>query len=322
MVRMAGSSEAAQGAPLGGFECAICFELLCDPLQLQCRHAFCRGCLVAAMTRGRQNAAGSGMRCPLCRTEVPDDYDPMTAPAPLANLMRQVFPQRYAEREAQQAEAAALEAATAPQRLLLRIGNRHELVTNPQKNKSGRTNRHRWTMFVESVTPGNSGSCGDWTQSISMVKFEITPFFPQDACLRSPPFTATRVGWGYFDVKVTVTFKDATTRPLEVEHELCFDDGGASEFHEVLLTRNQRARRAPSVVTPVPSPETAASARRASRASSVGTQRPTASRSGRRPALRPASPRDTQGTTPPATAAQRGTTPPATAAQRGRPTWR
>eukprot|EP00746_Dinoflagellata_sp_MGD_P167014 gnl/MRDRNA2_/MRDRNA2_97304_c0_seq1.p1 gnl/MRDRNA2_/MRDRNA2_97304_c0~~gnl/MRDRNA2_/MRDRNA2_97304_c0_seq1.p1 ORF type:complete len:317 (+),score=56.90 gnl/MRDRNA2_/MRDRNA2_97304_c0_seq1:75-953(+) len=292
---MAGSSEEAQGAPLGGFECAICFELLCDPLQLQCRHAFCRGCLVAAMNRGRQSAAGSRLRCPLCRTEVPSNYDPMTAPAPLACLMRQVFPQTYAQREAQQAEAAALEAAAAPQRFLLRIGNRHELVTNPETNKNGRTNQHRWTMFVESATPGNSGSCGEWAQRISLVKFELMPFFKQDAYLRSPPFTATRVGWGYFDVKVTVTFKDATTRPLEVDHELCFEDGGASEIHEVLLPRNQLEPN--GTAAPV-------GARRAIRASSLGAHRSTASRGGQR--------RNAQATMPPG----------ATSAQGGRPMWR
>jgi len=244
---------------------------------------------VAALTRGRQNAAGTRLRCPLCRFEAPVDYDPVTAPSPLVHLMRQVFPARYAQREAQQLEAAALEEAMAPLTLQLRIGNRHELVSNPQRAKNGKhLNKHRWTMFVESATPGQSGALGEWTQHIATVKFELTPFFPQDAVLRSPPFTTTRVGWGYFDVKVTIVFKDARAPQLEVEHELCFDDGDTSEIHQVQLSRNSDDGLNPAYA-PVANRRSslAVASRRSSlarRTSSVGAQRPATSQNGQRPA--------------------------------------
>lgn len=223
-----------------------------------------------SMNRGRQNAAGARLRCPLCRAEAPDDYDPVTAPAPLVHLMRQVFPERYAQREAQ-AEAAALEEGMAHPRLLLRIGNRHETVSNPQRSKNGKhMNEHRWTMFVENAA-GGSRSVGEWCEDIASVKFEITPFYPQDAVLRKPPFCTTRTGWGYFDVAVTVTFKDARNVPLVVQHELCFEAGGASEVHEVQLVKSSRTR------TPLPMvgahhPGPSQSARRSD--SSLGTRRP------------------------------------------------
>lgn len=203
------------------------------------------------MNRGRQRVAGARVKCPLCRTEAPDGFDPATAPTPLVSLMRELFPQRYAQREAQQAEVAALEAAAAPLRLLLRIGNRHEAVQSPQMTKNGRyRNEHRWTMFVENAeSRGSFGPCSDM---IKNVRFKLTPFFPSDAVLRTPPFCTTKVGWGYFDVTVTVTFKEGISTgalledevrsglrrrcdKFEVEHELCFEDGGASEVHEVLL---------------------------------------------------------------------------------------
>jgi len=194
---------------------------------------------------------------------------------------------RYAQREAQQFEAAALEEATAPLRLLLRIGNRHELVTNPQMSKNGKhQNKHRWTMFVESATPGQSGALGEWTQHIATVKFEIDshpllprpPFFPQDAILRKPPFTTTRISWGYFDVKVTVLFKNARASKFEVEHELCFDDGGASEVHEIQISRNSGG------LSQVSAPVTTTRVSLTARTSSIGAQRPAPQQSGQRPA--------------------------------------
>lgn len=297
-------------APLGGFECAICFELLCDPVQLQCRHAFCRSCLVASMNRGRQTAAGANLRCPLCRAEAPSGFDPVTAPAPLVRLMRHAFPQRYAQREAQQAEAAAFEDAMANLHLRLRIGNRHELVANPQMTKNGRNlNKHRWTMFVENAS--SDASFGDWTAAIASVSFKLTPYFPSDAVLRSPPFATTRVGWGYFDVKVTVTFKAGlcTRDRFEVEHELSFDDGGASEVHEIVLLR------------PIPAAAHAESRRLRSSRREVNSEQRHYLRSSRRassvsptPHLAGQRPSSSQG--PGETAAT------GTSSQRSRPTWR
>lgn len=223
--------------PPGGWECAICFELLLDPLRLPCRHAFCRGCLVGAFRRSRHTAAGPELRCPLCRAQLPAGFDPtvVVGEPGLVRILRQAFPQDYARREAQQADVAST-------RLQLRIGNRHEIVANPQRTKNGKhLNSHCWTMFVEQGD-GPSSGLGEWAKAIESVKFKITPYFPSDPVLRKPPFTATRNGWGYFDVQVTVTFKaELQTEPLDVEHELCFDEGGAWELHEVEL------KRAPSV---------------------------------------------------------------------------
>jgi len=43
-------------------DCPICFDFFADPITLQCRHSFCRACLLEC-TR----LAPNGQSCPLCR---------------------------------------------------------------------------------------------------------------------------------------------------------------------------------------------------------------------------------------------------------------
>lgn len=110
-----------------GFECSICLDLLCEPVQLPCNHAFCRSCLILDSVRERS--------CPLCRSKFPEGFDARAAPVhdELENYIRCAYPQTYFERQAAQSART----------LHLRIGNRFQiLTTRPQ-------NCYRWTVFIE-----------------------------------------------------------------------------------------------------------------------------------------------------------------------------
>jgi len=49
-------------------DCPICFEFFADPITLQCRHSFCRACLLECTL-----LAPNGQCCPLCRQSLADD---------------------------------------------------------------------------------------------------------------------------------------------------------------------------------------------------------------------------------------------------------
>jgi len=88
------------------FVCALCHELIYEPVVLPCSHAFCRACLVDCLHRGP-----SSRRCPLCRKLLhatsKEDLVPCAA---FATLLAERFPEEYASRAA--AEKAAAEPET------------------------------------------------------------------------------------------------------------------------------------------------------------------------------------------------------------------
>lgn len=113
--------------PCDGFECAICLELLCEPVQLPCRHSFCRSCLISDAVREHS--------CPLCRGKFQQTFDARTARVhqELEDDIRRAYPVKYSERLAMRSART----------LYLRIGNRFKILTSRPQNC------YRWTVFVE-----------------------------------------------------------------------------------------------------------------------------------------------------------------------------
>ena len=99
------------------------------------------------------------------------------------------------------------------------IGNMHEL--DPKENK----NKHIWTMFVSTnkdklVIP----------QSIESVTYDLHPTFrPSQITIKDAPYLLARQGWGYFDVGVSIKFKDKNRKDLQCVHGLNFN-------HDVTMT--------------------------------------------------------------------------------------
>ena len=55
------------------YECAICQDVLNNPVQLPCKHVFCSECLSGALQMKRI--------CPVCRAELPAGFSPSRATA-------------------------------------------------------------------------------------------------------------------------------------------------------------------------------------------------------------------------------------------------
>ena len=118
------------------------------------------------------------------------------------------------------------------------IGNYHELVKNPKKTKKGNElNKHLWIAFVE-YSPDKRLTF----RFIDKVKFGFHESFGFDHKLVKSTFGKRvqwqQIGWGYFDMPITVYFKKETgLKPLEIEHELCFDGNGLWKKYKVKIEK-------------------------------------------------------------------------------------
>eukprot|EP00658_Telonema_sp_P-2_P030608 TRINITY_DN23087_c0_g1_i4.p1 TRINITY_DN23087_c0_g1~~TRINITY_DN23087_c0_g1_i4.p1 ORF type:complete len:203 (+),score=53.16 TRINITY_DN23087_c0_g1_i4:103-711(+) len=83
----------------GDYSCAVCLQLLYQPVSTACGHNFCRGCL-----RRLTNSQNSfKTQCPLCRASisVPSGYKPNKL---LDQLLQHHFPQAYALSKEEQSQ--------------------------------------------------------------------------------------------------------------------------------------------------------------------------------------------------------------------------
>jgi len=231
---LAAPSNATQAAEeiCEGLECAVCLDVLCEPLQLPCSHSFCRACLQCT----------THPRCPLCRAQHPEGFNAATAPVHerLEEQLLRRYPEAYAQRIAEAAEAAM-------KMFTIRVGNRHELVANPKMTRNGKhLNKHKWCAFVELQS---DRAWKDYSTNffVEKVLFKLAPCYTvwpahdkrsvrvgKNPEVRSAPFEVTRIGWGYFDIDVVITWKSwLQMEPLEVNHLLSFDGEGDHSNHTI-----------------------------------------------------------------------------------------
>lgn len=233
--------------PPAGLECAVCFELLCEPVKLSCEHAFCRACIAAALRAQR--------RCPLCRTDIPEGFDADFAPVnkPLEQLLIRRCTVEYAQRLEDIAAAAA--------RLVrLRIGNVSEIFAIAPKVV------FRWTVSVElesSEEAGASLASAQLPDLVDKVRFGLLPAcrllsygsLPVDEeTSQKPathvevpraPFEVTATSWTAFTIPIVIVWKDwLALPPLRLEHSLDFQRGSGSWSHGVDLGSALPARNA------------------------------------------------------------------------------
>ncbi|KAL6061274.1 Transcriptional regulator, Sir2 family protein [Balamuthia mandrillaris] len=119
--------------------------------------------------------------------------------------------EKKSEREKESSKKAATLAL--PSQLL--VGNKHELV----RSSSGEDNRHKWTMFVglpdELVQKGLKAE-----DMIERVEYDLHPTFsPSKISVPKAPYELKRLGWGYFDVGVTVYWRsELNQQPARQQH--------------------------------------------------------------------------------------------------------
>lgn len=203
-------NETQQDAPMSGEPheddlCPICQLLLCNPVTTRCRHTMCKSCMatwadvslaapmtiVAVTEQARDFDAATGLEanCPMCRTRTSAALD-----EDRAHALRSQYPQLYSEREAEEAQDE-LEGESV-QTITVYIGNEHRDVDPDPEGLAA--NKHEWTFFVR---PSR-------TDIVEEIHIHLHPTFRQNHIIRSrPPYTVTRVGWGYFTITASVMLK-------------------------------------------------------------------------------------------------------------------
>eukprot|EP00250_Pteridium_aquilinum_P020035 c24678_g1_i1 orf=349-1068(-) len=120
---------------------------------------------------------------------------------------------------------------------------------------------HRWTVYIRSISNEDLGSV------IKRVIFTLHPSFNNPTrVVEAAPFELTEVGWGEFEIGITVIFhSDAAEKPIELYHHLKLypdDDAGppsmkkpvvVETYDEIVFSEPseafvQRVRNHPSVI--------------------------------------------------------------------------
>ena len=181
------------------WECPICYKFMVEPAKLPCNHVFCYDCILEFQD--------TTSKCPMCRKEFPSNLDPVLD-RKLQEKIKKEFPEEF---EKTLKEYMAKRNSVRVFRLL--IGNRHKLVEEAGQS----TNKHDWTFFL-------AGKNFLVEKLVSSVDIELHPTFPNPKFkLAKAPFQFSRIGWGVFDIGVTVHFKEEFgLAPIKTSHYLSF----------------------------------------------------------------------------------------------------
>ncbi|KAJ5233339.1 uncharacterized protein N7469_005105 [Penicillium citrinum] len=118
----------------------------------------------------------------------------------------------------------------ASESMTLVMGNTHRLVT-PQEPTP--RNKHMWTFYIHVSEP----------EKIEEVRIYLHPtFVPSMLLFKNLPFSASRIGWGYFTITTIIKLKEGYFwRAIESEYltlqwELDFNEYGSSFSYNVEVT--------------------------------------------------------------------------------------
>mmetsp|Transcript_9508 Transcript_9508/g.8373 ORF Transcript_9508/g.8373 Transcript_9508/m.8373 type:complete len:201 (+) Transcript_9508:107-709(+) len=181
---------------------------MAEPVTTPCNHKFCYICI--SQTLERNNFA-----CPMCREEFKDDY------IPDVDLD---FQQKVKENSTEEFEEAA---ALLKENGLWRgnltsikffFGNKHKTIPATGYEE----NNHEWAAFVEFTDPELT------KRFVSKVEFKLHPtFHPPKVTVNKMPFQIKRIGWGSFEIKFTITWRQWMKKePTKYTHMLNFEGDG------------------------------------------------------------------------------------------------
>lgn len=229
------SCDAEASERSAAWECAICLELLCEPLQLPCTHCFCRRCLEAACHHTNS--------CPLCRTDFPDAFNASTASVhkPLEMILIRAATVEYHARLDEVTRAAA-------GLVQLRVSNTLEAICcYPHFSV-------RWTVHVDLERDQQAVDLASarLPDLISAVRFGLKPAWTLVSCgvrhacegeqtpayaeASAAPYQLTAVSVAAFKVPIVIIWKDWLGQPpLRLEHQLDFSCDGAPWSYGVEL---------------------------------------------------------------------------------------
>ena len=185
------------------YQCPLCHRLLYEPVSTSCGHTTCRSCMartarsldmkIVDLDEQPENfgpVTGMFAICPICSS------GPITVA--LSNFrfqrdLRTTFPSPWAKRKLQ--EDQSMERIHA---VTIFIGNRHELIDQPDSGSSDPSNAHLWTFFVDS-------SCNEFIEEVNI---QLHPtFYPNRIKRTQPPYSVQRRGWSVFTISGEVVLK-------------------------------------------------------------------------------------------------------------------
>ncbi|KAL0486681.1 YEATS family protein [Acrasis kona] len=141
--------------------------------------------------------------------------------------MKNVFNQEYSSRlEEVEEDRREIEQVVVEHKDVF-IGNAHSV--RPRNGEDW----HEWRLFVRMRDEDN---IEDYIDKV-VVKLHPT-FTPSTVVLSDPPFEMKRLGWGVFNIKVTLHFKqEYNKKNLHTSHYLCFDGDGDFATHSIEFVR-------------------------------------------------------------------------------------
>ena len=228
------------------FECVICMNIMIIPVKLKCGHTFCLDCIeqVSFQTFNSNEDNYQMSKCPMDRKEfnpkIPHDliFDDK-------KFKRLLLFKSKEFQDSVKAYSNSLNNKSFKKNLILSYGNEHSLIESFESE-----NKHRWKAFVRlgkideqlenifsnirkqadlddllNINEKKTYLDGDIENYIDFVTFELHPTFnPNKIMKKESPFTLTRVGWGTFDIKAIVKFKEELgLKNEELKISLSFD---------------------------------------------------------------------------------------------------
>jgi len=193
------------------YTCMVCLRLLYEPVKLECSHSFCSICL-KKLLRTTVNKA-----CPLCRRDLSDfDQENATADKDLEKAILKDHSKLLGQRAEEHKTDMEEEKHKIIKKLI--VGNDCESAGNGRDK-----NWKKWTLYLD--FEGRNGESASYIEKV-VVKLHPT-FSPPVLEFKKPPFEVSRVGWGVFEINLTVHFKESTKKqPMDITWYLSFRDGG------------------------------------------------------------------------------------------------
>lgn len=205
-----------ESLPKEEISCVICLLMICEPVQLNCSHFFCKYCL----EKLKENDPNDFI-CPLCRNPIAADFKIITNKA-LENEFWGKYKEEYAKR-IQDVEKLRKEDNVFEKAKFI-YGNSHQNLQIFNKNNS-----HQWTFFIK----GDAKSKYKIKDLIKKVDVELDPSFGGVVLtMRSDPFELTRKGFGEFTLVFKIFWqKWLKMEPLALEHHLNFQKDLTQKVH-------------------------------------------------------------------------------------------
>ena len=202
-----------------------------EPCKLPCGHYFCCGCIKWSFQ--------SKTSCALCR-KVPGANFKISVDKQFQEFLKAAYTDEYNIMKAHLVQAGMLNDDIFGVQFV--VGNRHELVKNPAKsNSSANTNKHRWTVFFELAHPELKKLTYKLVDKVEFMLHET--FRPPKRTVKvdvNKPIEYSTIGWGTFDVPITVFWKKTTgLTSATCEHELSFDGNGKWRTITLMMNRQK-----------------------------------------------------------------------------------